>query len=569
LFGSKNYLGGAMLVKVIAIAAMFGLLGWATPNVVAQSMPAAPLPHRCVGVGPVALDDLDFCGCTWGEVYYRGQPVAKADVILKFGTRTLTTLAQIQPVSEHTFPFYSTSGVELGAKRGDILTLTVSYAGESTERIFRALPDGDKEQHVPLVLPEHGQWSSWLTGGYTRTLVSDGATLWAGGPAGLLAITTSTNISAVQSLPWPQPAVIGVAVAPNGNVWAAGPHHLAERVNGVWQDRTVPFAATMRGLLVHPNTGALWVGGGDTTAALAVYDGAWHTVSAVSALITTLVADSANNVWVSAWGDGVYRHAGDVSDLASGWTRYKVSDGLASNYVLSSAAKDQTIWFGTQPYLAPQGALGGVSRYNLTDNSWHSYTVTQGLAADTTLQQAPTTIYALAVDGSGVPWIGTSFGVQHLATSELWITDTVASTGVRALASNGTDILMAETKGTLFRFESTVTPGHPPIAVITATQAITLVQPFDRLALSASASDQDANPNESQDQILAWDWQSDRDGPLCTTANTCSLDTGLLTAGRHTISLRVQDDEGVWSQPVTTTVTILKAQSVYLPVVRK
>jgi hypothetical protein len=42
-----------------------------------------------------------------------------------------------------------------------------------------------------------------------------------------------------------------------------------------------------------------------------------------------------------------------------------------------------------------------------------------------------------------------------------------------------------------------------------------------------------------------------------------------LTAGEHTISLRVQDDEGVWSAPVTTTVTINDAlplaPQLYLP----
>ena len=51
----------------------------------AHAAPTQPLAPRCVGAGPLPLDDPTFCGCTWGEVYYRGQPVVGATVTLQFG----------------------------------------------------------------------------------------------------------------------------------------------------------------------------------------------------------------------------------------------------------------------------------------------------------------------------------------------------------------------------------------------------------------------------------------------------------------------------------------------------
>jgi len=81
--------------------------------------------------------------------------------------------------------------------------------------------------------------------------------------------------------------------------------------------------------------------------------------------------------------------------------------------------------------------------------------------------------------------------------------------------------------------------------------------------------DHDENADVTNPQILAWDWQSNRDGPLCTTAETCRLAGAELSVGVHTISLRVQDDEGVWSSPVSTTITVTPITKVYLPVITR
>ncbi|MFN8490474.1 MAG: hypothetical protein U0350_22990 [Caldilineaceae bacterium] len=522
----------------------------------AQARPAVPLSFHCKKGSPLPLDDPNFCGCTWGAVYYRGQPVTGASVTLQFGTQvTQTVSAQSKDFAS---PFYDMSGAGLGAKKGDVMTVTTTFAGQTIVRAFRALPDNEKEQEVSLVIPTRGEWTPWLTGGYTLTLTTIGNTLWAGGPAGLLAIDLTTQQQVSQSLPWATPTVVSVVGAPNHHLWAAGPHNLAEFDGNTWQNRTPPFAATIRTLAVQPTTGAVWVGGGDSAGALAVYDGVWHPVSAVNELITTLTFDSAGDLWAGTWGGGVYRHPQAGSDPNSGWLHYRIGDGMASNNIYASASNAEAVWFGTQAYLDPQGVHGGISRYRLTDGSWRTYTTAQGLPADVT--QAPAAIYALAAGPDSSVWAGTPKGIFLLATPDVWITDTVTSGSVRTLATNGDKVIAAQTNGQLWQLDRTRQPDHAPTAQITSAAGLTAT-PLNPVTLTANAS-------ETGHTILAWDWRSDRDGPLCTTAATCLLPVNRLSPGLHTVSLRVQNDAGVWSAPVTTQVTVSQVAMSYLPFVQ-
>src|SRR5205823_8388321 len=118
-----------------------------------------------------------------------------------------------------------------------------------------------------------------------------------------------------------------------------------------------------------------------------------------------------------------------------GWTQMTVNEGLASDYLLSAATRDNLLWFGTRPYFSGQGYRGGINRYNLTDNTWRTYTVADGLPADSDLPQATTPIFALAVDAQGTPWAGTLDGVYLLATPDVWANHlATGGDGIRALA---------------------------------------------------------------------------------------------------------------------------------------
>jgi len=60
--------------------------------------------------------------------------------------------------------------------------------------------------------------------------------------------------------------------------------------------------------------------------------------------------------------------------------------------------------------------------------------------------------------------------------------------------------------------------------------------------------------NDSDGSILAYRWRSSLDGDLDTIA---AFETASLSEGNHTISLMVQDNEGDWSEEVTTTLRIV------------
>lgn len=543
------------------------LVACASLAVAETQAPDTPLTPHCVGSGPLPLDP-DFCGCTWGAVYYRGQAVAQAPVVLQFGNQVTNTVTTQQDEAPHLY--YTLTGATLGAKKGDVMTVTAEFAGQRATRTFRAWPNADKEQEVALVLPMRGVWVPWLTGGYTRTLAVAGSTLWAGGSAGLLAVDLATNVSTTHTLPWSDSAVVGMAVAPNGHIWAVGPHSLAEFDGSAWQNRATPFLATIRTLVVHPTTGALWLGGGDTDGALAVYNGDWQPVTTVAEVVTALAVDGAGDIWVGTWGSGVYRQNHNVADVTKGWQQYKVKDGLASAYILVIATDSNSVWFGTNPYRDNQGIRGGVSRYHLTNNTWHSYTAIHGLPTDP--EGAAASIYALAFDADGVPWVGTSQGIHLLATPTTWITDTLTSDAVRALVVTSDQIIATHAGGQLLRLDRNLIPGAPPTVQITTADWLT-VTPSTTFTLTAGATDNDQDVNEIDLQILAWDWRADNQ-PLCTTAVACTVPANTLTLGQHTVTLRVQDDEGDWSAPVTTTVVITETivpqpPVVYLPAVMR
>ncbi len=538
------------------------LLALASSPALAQATPDAPLPAHCKRGGPLPLDEPNFCGCTWGVIYYRGQPVVSAPVTLRFRTQISGTLSIVD--QEEPFPFYDMTGKDLGAQRGDVMTVTTTFGGQTATRTFRAQPNAEGEQQVNLVLPEQGVWRHWLSGGYTRTLVITGTTLWAGGVAGFRAIDMTNGVSATQTLPWSDP-VIALAMGANNHVWAAAAHQLAEFDGNSWQNRPLPFAATIRALTVDPATSALWAGGGDSKGALAVYDGAWHTVTAVAEKINTLTIDSADQLWVGTAGGGVYRHTG--ADRDNGWTQFKVSQGLASNFILAATADNEAVWFGTSPELAGQSQRGGISRYSLAQNSWRTYGIAHGLPADAILPQSPAAIYALTADGQGGVWAGTPQGVYQWATPAVWVNHLTTGEAVRSLAAAGT-ILVAARNGGLDRLDRTLTPGNPPTVQLDPSNATTIGQ-LDTLSLHATAADHDSAPGETENQIVAWDWQSDRAGPLCTTADGCLLSGANLGLGTHVISVRVQDDEGVWSPLATKTLVVTAETAVYLPLVQR
>lgn len=554
----------------LAAVGLFFLL--ATMSV--QSAPLVPQGPHCIGTGPLTLDP-NFCGCTWGGVYYRGQAVDRTSVTLQFGAQSRFTDTRMY--SAEIYPFYTMTGTVLGAKLNDLMTVTTQFAGQTATRTFRARPDGTGEQQVPLVLPEQGEWTPWLASGFTRTLALQGNTLWAGGPAGLRAINLTSGLSTTHALPWATSAVMAVATAPNGHVWAAGPYTLAEFDGNRWHNREVPFGAPIRSLAVDPTTNALWLGGGTNTGVLAVFTTSWQTSTVVTAPVNALAVDSTGNLWVGTFGGGAYRRDHRAVDVNSGWTHFTIANGLASDEIYAVAVTDTEIWFATNSYRVNGQPVGGVSRYRPAANTWRTFTLADGLPADPVEPDATAPVYAVATGADGSIWIGALTNVADaeggavylLATPERWVQDTtIVHSRINALTVAGKTVFAAGTT-TSVKLDRTITPGAPPAVLINTLP--TTISLNSSLVMTATANDLDENGG----RILGWEWISDRTGHLCTTADSCLVPAQLLGEGAHQIRLRVQDDEGVWSQPATIQVIVTQApttspgQKLFLPLVNR
>ena len=521
--------------------------------------PAGPMGRHCGDVGPLPPPDPKFCGCTWGEVLFCGQPVAGAAITLTFGggvVADVTRLTSLEPM-----PYYDLTAHNLGAQRGDVLTLTASFAGQSVTRAMRAWPGADGEQHVVLALPERGCWSPWVTGGYTRALALAGDVVWAGGPAGAISVSLSTGVSVAHVLPWAEQAVRALAVGCDGHVWAAGDGGMAEFDDSAWRTHSVPLNGTPRALAVDPARCGVWVGGGDSTGSAAVYTGTWRATRSFNAAVTALAVDDEGRAWAGTWGEGVYRQ-----DESGGWTRYQDTDGLASDRVLAAAAGKGAVWFGTSPYLSGEGPRGGIARYDLATGTWQTYTRTHGLPADVGFPQAPAPVYALALDEDGWAWAGTVDGVRFLPEGEYWFPYT-ATHGLRggpvlAIAATSETVIAAVPAG-LDRLDRGAASGSPPTAHITQVTPLTLTLGAT-LTLNGYGWDND----EGGARVVAWDWSSSLSGPLCASS-TCVLSYSLFIPGAYSITLKVQDDEGIWSVPVALpeTVVVKEPRRVYLPLV--
>jgi hypothetical protein len=228
--------------------------------------------------------------------------------------------------------------------------------------------------------------------------------------------------------------------------------------------------------------------------------------------------------------------------------------------VLAATAGAKAVWFGTIPYMSGLTPRGGIARYDLATGTWQVYTVAHGLPPDKVFPDLPAPIYALAMGEESSPWVGTAGGVSFPTDAYWWrytATHGLRPGAVRALVIG--EVMVAATPSGLDRLDPDAVSGVPPTVQIGTISPLTLIS-GTVLSLSGGGVDND----EAGARIVAWDWSSSLDGPLCTTT-TCELPYNLFTTGEHTITLRAQDDEGIWSAPAKARIKV--GCRVYLPLV--
>ncbi|MEM2832823.1 MAG: discoidin domain-containing protein [Candidatus Caldarchaeum sp.] len=105
---------------------------------------------------------------------------------------------------------------------------------------------------------------------------------------------------------------------------------------------------------------------------------------------------------------------------------------------------------------------------------------------------------------------------------------------------------------------------QPPSATIDIITPTIAYQGIHLVYFAGSGRDGD----ENGENIIAYSWSSSLDGPIGVGYSSVFTWTAdMLSIGTHIISMSVLDDEGIWSEPVTATLTIRPSSRLYLPLV--
>lgn len=513
---------------------------------------AQTLGQHCYDIGPLPQQPPpDWCGCTWGAVYVDRQPIAGAQVTVQFAGKALTTTSRLSAVEP--YPYYALSADEIGAKFGDVVTLTVTYRGNTLTRAVRLLPDSvNGEQRASFAFPASGHWERWTELPNVQALTAAGNDLWVGTAAGLFRWDVTTDISETQATGLPAAGVQALAAGPDGSIWAGGPAGLARYRNGAWTTQATGLASSnIRGLAIATD-GSVWAGAsGATTGGISRFDGAaWQPQPDFNGplpnTVLTLATDRAGGIWVGTDGAGASRWDGTT------WRTFRAADGLASDIVYGIAADDASAWFGTFSYLDATGAYGGAGRYDLANDAWARYTTTDGLAFDD--------VAAVAVDAAGRVWFGTWGGGVSLFDGRNWWTfdgaTGLSSNFVRALTTGPDGSLWAGTRAGVDRFRPG--PGAAPPVVEQVTVTPTSSRQGPALLFRAEAR------SGTGRTIVDYEWRSDVDGALGSEASFV-IPMQRLTSGAHRITVRAVDDAGQWSEEQSTAVVFELPRYIYLP----
>jgi len=548
----KSCVPGVRLLAGFAVGiGLLALGGWALLGNTPEVAQARPLNQHCYDVGPLPEQPPDWCGCTWGAVYVDGAPAVGASVSLTFGSGTVITATR--PGPGESFPYFGLHADALGARYGDVVTLTATYSGQTLTRTVRLLPDTTREQQVTFAFEASGHWEHWAALPGIQSLAVRGSQLWAGTPAGPVHWDVTTGISRTHVTGLPSNDVHALAIGTDGNVWVGTSAGLSRYDGATWTPQETGLAsADVRALAVGAD-GNIWVGASHSTqGGVSRFDGAhWQPLpdfnGSLPNLVTALAVDSAGDAWVGTDGYGVSRWDGVR------WQTYTTDDGLPSDIVRGIAAEPDAVWLATEAVNYGGQWRGGAGRYDMQHATWTAYTHADGLVADD--------LTAVAVDAAGRKWFGASKGGISLYDGRNWRSYTTAcgldSDHVRDLAAAADGTVWAGTDVGLNRFVAGPACAPPSVTRLT-------IAPSSSLPGAALDFQVFASPGAGGAAVVSYDWRSDRDGALSSEA-AFGLPPALLTPGEHIISVRALAADGLWSSAVTQTLTVRRTWRVMLP----
>ncbi len=273
-----------------------------------------------------------------------------------------------------------------------------SVTEDSNSNMWFGTEGGGASKYNGSIWTTYDTLSSDLVDNKVRTIAEDYSNnMWFGTPKGLSKYNGSTWATYDTS----NCGIAGINIMssakgnPN-NMWfgTTYPGIGATKYDGSTWTAYIPNAGWGIFAILKDNNGNMWFG--TYNGGVYKYNGAiWDSLTTADGLasnnISSIAEDSNNNLWFGTMESGVSKYNGSI------WINYNDSlSGLVSDNVTSIAEDDfGNMWFGTD---------SGVSKFD--GINWTTYTISNGLVNNT--------IRAITKDNQNNIWFGTANGVSKL-----------------------------------------------------------------------------------------------------------------------------------------------------------
>ncbi len=511
-------------LAMVTLTVLVVISGWGSPGVVRSARPVAektplrayapseeiplPLPRECGGVNPPG--EPEPACCVYGYVYLDGAPVSGATVSIQGPGGVQTAVTALGEGSDEPYFAASLSDAPVSAAVGSTVNLSVNYAGRQRTVAYTVVAHG---QQVDLVLPN---------------ALSDTPIYY----------------------------VSGSSATGAREIW---------RMNGDGSNRTYvrdgydPDICPLNGRVLY------------------VYNNDIHVMDIDGNYIANLSSggySDFNPDWSPDCSQIVY--TSDIGDYR--YRLYRMNADGSGKTLLPSPPTSVDQWY---PDWSP-------------DEQWIAFTSSDGSGQD---------IYRMHPDGSGIVRLGHDIGwypawspdgtrIAYLDNSnstgygeDVWIMNADGSGRYRVtdefqpwwpawisnhrlmyvrpnagadsklnifvISDDGTGLTNLTHDGVSYYRSPTVRPTAAPIATIHSITPSPALHERDVVTFRGSGQDADENGGA----IVAYRWESNLDGVLSGQAEF-TTSAAVLSAGTHTITFAVQDDEGEWSAAAWRTLAV-------------
>lgn len=545
--------------------------------------PPKPLPHDCGGFTPG--EDGEMC-CMMGYVYVVSSTlptvsVAESATVTLAITRNVVATGTTQPGyhNKENVPYFAFDLVEAGVEPGAWVTVTAYYRGRQNQTRYQVMPDGQQvdvvlpisqtfEEQVVIVDDQDSVASPDLPGFHisgpverlTESACGAGSEFWEGAIYSGTTTADGVGPATITATYRPTLPVAGAyelfAYAPHGCVGTTARYDIHIPGESA-HEATVPQATASENGGQWISLGKYFFPAGTESYVQIQNVNGWlePEILGLDALkwefrspfqpITTVIVDNLPEAstpsnegfypnpvaWYERtkadgcdnkskcigepifWGDHIYWTYSKVSDPRTNWAQWRTSLPMAGTYEVDI-------------YMSHCFAGARTAQYRLS--------VDGSVLDEVTVDQAP----------QGGTWVNMGRYALPAHTPVSVYLDDVTGEDHVIMSFDAIRWVLRLTRD-----------DFAPVATIHSVQPSAAAKGQASITLRGSGQDTDA----TDANITAYEWRSVANDALLSISPTLVLSTTDLAVGVHEVAFRVQDDEGVWSSPVTTTFEILPA----------